>query len=36
MQHVRKLKVVDVARAPGEEALVLDPAHGLAYSITVH
>jgi hypothetical protein len=36
VQHVRQLQVVDVARAAGEEALVLDAAHGLANSITVH
>ena len=36
VQHVRQLDVVHEARAAGEEARVLDPAYGLAYSEAVH
>jgi hypothetical protein len=36
VQHVRQLDIVDVPRAPGEKALVLDPAHGLTDSEAAH
>src|SRR5207253_5126755 len=36
VQHVRQLDVVDVARAAGEEALVLDAPDRLADAVSVH
>src|ERR671930_1600240 len=36
VQHARQLDVVDVARAAGEEALVLDAADRLADTVSVH
>jgi hypothetical protein len=36
VQHVRKLDVVDIAGPAGEKARILDAAHGLPYSVSVH
>ena len=36
MQHVRQGYVIDVARAPREEALIFDSANGLTDSEAAH